>query len=150
MFASLFRTRTKPKHSRVSQQEAESVDSDSLLPCSPLEESCQLKSSALEWPSRDVRIAARTLIFSTIVYLGAGLWLGSKIQNATMVADVDDICMHHVSHYCEWGGLKMVSNKLANEQSTGRKRREAGLARSVVQRELPARERISTSSGSGS
>jgi hypothetical protein len=100
MFASLFRTRTKPKHSRVPQQEAESPDSDSLLPCSPLVESCRLKSSAIDRSSHDVRIAVKTLVLSTIVYLGAGLWLASSIRNATIVADVDDLCLRHVSQYC--------------------------------------------------
>jgi hypothetical protein len=101
MFASLFRTRTQPKHSRVPQQEQESLDSDTLLPSSSSVESCQPKASALDRSSHDVKIAVKTLVLSTIVYLGVGLWLASSIRNATVVADVDDLCLHHVSHYCK-------------------------------------------------
>jgi hypothetical protein len=97
MFANLFRTR--PKHSRLPQRDSESDDSETLLP--PSSSPLPRKTSALDRSSRDLRVAVKTLVLCTIVYLGAGLWIAYSFQNATLVADADGFCMHHVSRYCK-------------------------------------------------
>jgi hypothetical protein len=100
MFASFFRTQPKHEHARLTQQDSDNLDSDTLLPS---EQSVPklLETRALERSSRDIRIAVKTLVLSTVVYFGAGLWLVLGIQNATIVSNADDFCMHHVSRYCK-------------------------------------------------
>jgi hypothetical protein len=130
MLANLFRTRNNPKHSRLPQQDSESLDSNRLLPSSPPTASCLLKDTVLDRSRRDVSIAVKTLIISTVVYLGAGLWLVSSFRNATFVADVDDVCLHHVSRYCKQA--QDGHDRNTDKASAGRERREAWLARPVI------------------
>ena len=101
MFASLFQSRLKHTHTRVPQRDSESLDSDTLLPSDPSTASLSLKARALDRSSRDIRVAVKTLLLSTAVYLGVGLWLAYGVRNSAVVADVDDFCMHHVSRYCK-------------------------------------------------
>jgi hypothetical protein len=101
MFANLFQSRLKHKHTRLPQRDSESVDNETLLPSDPLTASLPLKTIALDRSSRDIRIAVKTLLLSTIVYLGVGLWLAYGIRNAAVVTDADDFCIHHVSRYCK-------------------------------------------------
>lgn len=101
MFTNLFRTQRKHKHTRVAQRDSESLDSDTLLNSLPSDEKLLLKTQTLERSSRDIKVAVRTLILSSIVYVGVGLWLVYSIHDATIVSDADDFCLHHVSRYCE-------------------------------------------------
>lgn len=101
MLANLFQSRLKHTHTRVPQQDSESLDSDTLLPSDPSTASPSLKASALDRSSRDIRVAAKTLLLSTAVYLVVGLWLAYGVRNAAVVTDVDGFCMHHVSRYCK-------------------------------------------------
>ena len=109
MFSNLFRSQPKHKHARLAKRNSESLDSDTLLPSQPSTESLPLKAKVLEQSSRDAKIAVRTLILSSIVYLGVGLWLASSVRRTTVVADADDFCLHHVSRYCKSGMSDLVS-----------------------------------------
>jgi hypothetical protein len=109
MFNNLFRSQPKHKHARLAQRDSESLDSDTLLQSQPSTESLPTKARVLDQSSRDIKIAVRTLILSSIIYLGVGLWLTSSIRNTTVVADADDFCLHHVSRYCKRGESYMVS-----------------------------------------
>lgn len=111
MFNNLFRSQPKHKHACLAKCDSESLDSDTLLPSQPSTESLPFKARVLEQSSRDIKIAVRTLILSSIVYLGVGLWLASSVRNTTVVADADDFCLHHVSRYCESGKFDMVSEQ---------------------------------------
>jgi hypothetical protein len=91
---------TKTKHARLPQQESDSLDSEALL-SSPSTTSLPLKAVVVDRSSRDLKVAVKTLILSSVIYLGAGLWLLLSIRNATVLRSVDDICMDHVSHYCK-------------------------------------------------
>lgn len=102
MFANLLPNRIKHKHTRLPQRDSESHDSDTLLPSDPSAPSLPLKTSALDRSSRDIRVAVKTLVLCSIIYLGAGLWLGLSVRNAAFVPDADDFCMHHVSRYCKF------------------------------------------------
>jgi hypothetical protein len=100
MFANFFRTQPKHKHARLPQRDSESLDSDTLLP-SEQSGPKLLETRTPERSSHDIRIAVKTLVLSTVVYFGAGLWLVLSIQNATIVSNTDEFCMHHVSRYCK-------------------------------------------------
>jgi hypothetical protein len=100
MFTNLLQTRIKHKHTRLPQRDSESLDSDNLLPSDPSNTSLPLKTSALDRSARDLRVAVKTLVICSIVYLGVGLWLGLSVRDATVVSDADDFCMHHVSRFC--------------------------------------------------
>jgi hypothetical protein len=91
--------RTRPKHTHLPQRDAES-DSDTLLPASASSTSQGLKPNAYRHTSRDVRIAVRTLILCTIVYVGGAIWIALSVNQTNSVADLDDVCIHHVSKYC--------------------------------------------------
>lgn len=138
MFSNLFRSR--PKHIPLPQHDAERLDSDTLLP-PPAASSMALKKTALDRSSRDVQVAAKTLVLCTIVYLGAALWIGYSFKKTTFVADADEFCLHHVSLYCECEAN--AARVMANPRSAGCQKREAKLAYAAVQRELSARERLS-------
>jgi hypothetical protein len=79
MFASFFHTRPKPKHTHLSQRDAESLDSGTLLPPLSSIVSQSSKINALDRSSRDIKLAVKALVLSTSMYLGAGLWLASSI-----------------------------------------------------------------------
>jgi hypothetical protein len=102
MFANLFANlfRSKHKHSRLPQRDSENLDSETFLPPAQTD-SEPLNEKILDRSSRDIRIAAKTLVLSTIVYLGVGLWLTLGIRNATIVSDTDAFCLHHIQHYCK-------------------------------------------------
>ncbi|KAF1938481.1 hypothetical protein EJ02DRAFT_425704 [Clathrospora elynae] len=91
--------RTRPRHTRLPQRDSESHDDDTLLPSSSSSTSLTLKPAVLERSSRDVRVAVKTLVLCTIVYVGAAMWIAFSVQRTTFVADPDDFCLHHVSHY---------------------------------------------------
>lgn len=99
MFAALFRTRAK--HKRLPQHEAESLDSDILLPSSSSSTSLTIKPIAFDRSSRDLQVAVRTLLLCTIVYVGATLWIAWSVHQTEFVADPDEFCLHHVSLYCK-------------------------------------------------
>jgi hypothetical protein len=101
MFANLFRSRDKHKHTRLPQSDSEGLDSDTLLCPSPSRASLPLKASAPDPSIRDIKIAVRTLVLCTIVYVGAGLWFASSFRHAAFVSDADDFCLQHVSRYCK-------------------------------------------------
>jgi hypothetical protein len=101
MFANLFQNRLKHTHTRVPQRDSESPDSDTLLPSDPSTASISLKASALDRSGRDIRVAVKTLLLSTAVYLGVGLCLAYGARNAAVFTNVDDFCMRHVSRYCK-------------------------------------------------
>jgi hypothetical protein len=100
MFANFFSIRPKHKHTRLPQQDSESLDGETLLTSSQADPE-PLETKTLDRSSRDIRIAAKTLVLSTIVYLGVGLWLTIGIQNATIVSDTDAFCMYRVQRYCK-------------------------------------------------
>jgi hypothetical protein len=97
MFDSL---RNRPQHERLLQHDSESHDDDTLLPGSSSSTSLTLKSPAHQGTSHDIRVAVRTLIACTIVYLGAALWIAFSVRGSTLISDPDDFCIHHVSQYC--------------------------------------------------
>ncbi|KAH3908423.1 hypothetical protein HBH56_174820 [Parastagonospora nodorum] len=99
MFANLFQSRLKHMHTHVPQRDSESLDSDTLLPSDPLTASLSLTANAVDRSSRDIRVAVKTLLLSTAVYLGVGLWLAYGARNAAFVTNVDDFCMRHISRY---------------------------------------------------
>ncbi|KAH6358700.1 hypothetical protein HBI37_002120 [Parastagonospora nodorum] len=99
MFANLFQSRLKHMHTHVPQRDSESLDSDTLLPSDPLTASLSLTANAVDRSSRDIRVAVKTLLLSTVVYLGVGLWLAYGARNAAFVTNVDDFCMRHISRY---------------------------------------------------
>ena len=100
MFIDLLRS-TKTKHTRLPQQDSDSLDSEALLSSSPSATSLPLKASFVDQSGRDLKVAVKTLILSSVVYLGVGLWLLLSIRNAAILRSVDDICMDHVSRYCK-------------------------------------------------
>jgi hypothetical protein len=99
MFARLFRSRPKHKHAPLPQADSESLDSETLLPSSPSTATLLHRTKDADPSNHDVKIAVRTLILCTVVYLGAGLWLASSYRHATVVADADAFCMNHISRY---------------------------------------------------
>jgi hypothetical protein len=110
MFANFFSTRPKHKHTRLPQRDSGRLDNETPLAPAQAEPE-PLKEDTLDRSSRDIRIAAKTLVLSTIVYLGVGLWLTLGIQNATIVSDTDAFCMHRVQRYCKlsWSSADMFS-----------------------------------------
>ncbi|KAL6154399.1 hypothetical protein ACJBU6_07662 [Exserohilum turcicum] len=86
-------------HNRLPRRDSENQDSEALLPGSSSSASLPLKPGPPDRSSRDVRIAVRTLVLCTIVYVGATLWITSKVNKATLIANPDDFCIHHVSQY---------------------------------------------------
>jgi hypothetical protein len=100
MFTNLLQNRPKHKHTRLPQRDSESLDSDNLLPSDLSTTSLPLKTSTLERSARDIRVAVKTLVICSTVYLGVALWLGLSVRNAAVVSEADDFCMHHVSRYC--------------------------------------------------
>lgn len=89
-------------HNRLPRRDSENQDSEALLPGSSSSASLPLKPGPPDRSSRDVRIAVRTLVLCTIVYVGATLWITSKVNKATLIANPDDFCIHHVSQYCKY------------------------------------------------
>ncbi|KAJ4320883.1 hypothetical protein N0V94_003182 [Neodidymelliopsis sp. IMI 364377] len=82
MFARLFSK--KPKHDRLSQDNSESLDSETLLPSSKT--SAPPKSSSLR-SSIEFQTAVKTLVVCTIVYFGVCIWLVLS-DTAPVVRDV--------------------------------------------------------------
>lgn len=99
MFEKLLRTRSK--RARLPQKDDESLDSETLLPSSPSVASLPSKIGVVDRSDRDLRVAVKTLLVCTIVYVTAGLCILYSMQNAAFIADADDFCMHHVSRDCK-------------------------------------------------
>ncbi|KAI4613585.1 uncharacterized protein J4E87_009713 [Alternaria ethzedia] len=92
--------RNRPRHERLLQHDSECHDDDdTLLPGSSSSTLLTLKSPAFQGSSRDVRVAVRTLIACTIVYVGAALWIAFTVNSSALISDPDDFCIHHVSRY---------------------------------------------------
>jgi hypothetical protein len=92
--------RTPQTHAALPQRDSES-DSDTLLPASSSSTSLGLKPTIYGHPSRDVRLAVRTLILCTIVYVGGAIWIAWSVNKSNFVSNPDDFCIHHVSKYCK-------------------------------------------------
>lgn len=101
MFVGLFRAR--PKHTRLPQQDMESFDNEGLLPPSSSSTSLTLKPTPIDRSTRDVQVAVKTLAVCTVMYLSAALWIAFSIQETAFVANADQLCLRHVSLYCEYG-----------------------------------------------
>lgn len=94
--------RARHEHTRLPWRQAESHDSDTLLPTSSSSTSLTLKPIVSSHSSRDVQVAVRTLILCTIVYVGAATWIALSTNKITLLANADDFCIHHISRYCKW------------------------------------------------
>ncbi|KAF2129162.1 hypothetical protein P153DRAFT_341721 [Dothidotthia symphoricarpi CBS 119687] len=83
----------RPKHPKHPPLSPDISASETLLPASPT-----LKPTPSTHP---LRIATKTLILCSIIYLSAGLWVGLRARSTTCVnsPDVDELCMRHVSVY---------------------------------------------------
>jgi hypothetical protein len=97
--------RNRPEHTRIPQHDSES-DSDTLLPAPSSSTSLGFKAAVPGHSSRDARVAVKTLILCTIVYVGGAIWIAWTVNKSNFISDPDDFCIHHVSKYCTLGKLE--------------------------------------------
>lgn len=98
MFARLFRK--APKHSRLPQSDTENLDNETLLPSSLSTSLSPLKAIPLH-SRAEYRVALKSFILCTVVYLSVGVWIAFSVRRAVFVTDADEFCIGHVSQYCK-------------------------------------------------
>ncbi|KAF1952071.1 hypothetical protein CC80DRAFT_508414 [Byssothecium circinans] len=96
MFARLFK---KPKLFEVSKDDEENADSETLLPSTPPHHSLVVDKVIEDRRRRDFKVAARTLVLSSALYILIGLWIALSVGHATCISDADEFCIRHVSRY---------------------------------------------------
>ncbi|EFQ91715.1 hypothetical protein CFE70_007643 [Pyrenophora teres f. teres 0-1] len=87
------------EHTWLPQRDSESHDSATLLPTSSSSTSLTIKPFVSSRSSRDIQVAARTLILCTIAYVGAAIWMAFGMSKMPLLANPDEFCIHHISRY---------------------------------------------------
>ncbi|KAF1926742.1 uncharacterized protein M421DRAFT_6655 [Didymella exigua CBS 183.55] len=93
MLTRLFRR--APNHTRLTQSDTESLDSDTLL--QSLTTSLAPKISP--FPDAEYQAAFKTLVICSVVYLSIGFWIARSVREADFVTDPDEFCINHVNQY---------------------------------------------------
>lgn len=88
------------KHTQVPQRDSESLDSDTLL-LSSSSSTADAKSVLHDRSSRDLEVAVRTFVLTTVIYLGLAVWVVFSVRQTSFVSNPDDFCLHHIARYCE-------------------------------------------------
>lgn len=94
MFEGLFGKSAKPE-----QEQQEDEHNEALLPSS-LTDAPRLRKRRYDVRERGLRIAVRTTLLCTGVYLGIIIWIGLVLKGTKFVGDPDKFCLDHISHYC--------------------------------------------------
>ncbi|KAF2280525.1 uncharacterized protein EI97DRAFT_368898 [Westerdykella ornata] len=88
------------KPAKLSQRQNKGDGGDEALLDSSSSSSDPLEKPACDCHARGARIAIRATLLCTTVYLGIGIWFGYIMRGTQFVADADDFCLNHISHYC--------------------------------------------------
>lgn len=96
IFVRLFRR--APKHSRLPQNDAESLDDETLLPSSSTTSSSRKATSP--HVKSEFQVALKTFLVCSVVYLSTGIWIAHSVRKAEFVTNADQFCINFVSQYC--------------------------------------------------